>query len=229
MSLRIVVVFVCVFVAGRIDAANVNLAGIGGSFTVHTKSLPELRWDTIERQQYDYSCGSAAVATLLTYHYDRPTREAEVFQAMYQAGDQAKIQREGFSLLDMKSYLDRRGLRTDGFRMTLDKLADIGVPAIALINTNGYKHFVVVKGVEADRVVIGDPALGTIVVDRPIFESIWNGIVLAAREDVETGRDYFGQARDWRVRARAPLGEPVDRGGLGVFLFGLPGPNELRF
>lgn len=210
-------------------AGNINLSGIGGAFTVPAKSLAELRWDTIERQQYDYSCGSAAVATYLSYHYERPTNESEVFQAMYAVGNQEKIRREGFSMLDMKKYLDSRGYNSDGFRMNLDKLAGIGVPGIALINTNGYKHFVVVKGVEADRVVIGDPVLGTIVVDRPLFESIWNGIVLAAREDIETGKDYFNQARDWRLRTRAPINDKIDRGGLGVFLFGLPGPQELRF
>lgn len=210
-------------------AGNINLSGIGGAFTVPAKSLKELRWDTIERQQYDYSCGSAAVATYLTYHYERPTSESEVFQAMYAVGNQQKIQREGFSMLDMKNYLDGRGYNSDGFRMGLDKLAEIGVPAIALIDVNGYKHFVVIKGVEADRVVIGDPALGSIVVDRPLFESIWNGIVLASRDDMDTGKDYFNQARDWRLRTRAPINDRLDRGGLGVFLFGLPGRQELRF
>src|SRR3546814_1927383 len=59
-------------------------------------------------------------------------------------------------MLDIKQFLDRRGLQSDGFRMTLDKLAEIGVPAIALINTGGYRHFVVIKGVEAERILVAD-------------------------------------------------------------------------
>src|SRR3546814_12982374 len=68
-------------------------------------------------------------------HYEMPTDEARAFEEMFVRGDQAKIQAEGFSMLDIKQFLDRRGLQSDGFRMTLDKLAEIGVPAIALINT----------------------------------------------------------------------------------------------
>ncbi|WP_204283799.1 C39 family peptidase, partial [Klebsiella pneumoniae] len=64
---------------------------------------------TVVRQQYDYSCGSAAVATLLRYHYGRPTVESDVFSAMWRSGDQAQIKRAGFSMLDMKRYLDSQG------------------------------------------------------------------------------------------------------------------------
>src|SRR3546814_18136425 len=69
-----------------------------------------------------FSCGSASVATLLTYHYETPLAEAVVFEEMFVRGDQAKIQAEGFSMLDIKQFLDRRGLESDGFRMSLDKI-----------------------------------------------------------------------------------------------------------
>src|SRR3546814_14018223 len=89
-----------------------------------------------------------------------PADETVAFEEMFVRGDQAKIQAEGFSMLDIKQFLDRRGLQSDGFRMTLDKLAEIGVTAIALINTGGYRHFVVIKGAEAERILLADPALG---------------------------------------------------------------------
>src|SRR5690606_40798166 len=53
----------------------------------------------------DFSCGSAATATLLTYQYGHPVTELEVFRQMYAQGDQARIRKEGFSLLDMRRYL----------------------------------------------------------------------------------------------------------------------------
>ena len=137
------------------------IQGAGGFFRVPVMSLKEKRWTYVVRQQFDFSCGSAAVATLLTYHYDMPVQEAQVFEEMFLRGDQPKIRAEGFSLLDMKHYLDRRGLRSDGFRMSLDKLAEIGVPGIVLMNTGGYRHFVVVKGIEAERILVADPAFGT--------------------------------------------------------------------
>lgn len=196
--------------------------GPNGTFSVSVKSLSEKRWDTVLRQKYDYSCGSAAIATLLTYHYEIPIAEDVVFKSMFAAGDQQQIRRVGFSLLDMKRFLDGKGLQSDGFRMTLDKFASIGVPGITLINTNGYKHFVVVKGIEGDRVLIGDPALGTRIVRRGQFEKQWNGAVLAARGEFMTARQHFNEERDWQVRPQAPIGEGVARNGLGTFTLTLP-------
>ena len=45
----------------------------GSSYSMSVRSLKEMRlreaFRTTLRQQYDFSCGSAAVATLLTHHY----------------------------------------------------------------------------------------------------------------------------------------------------------------
>lgn len=215
-----------VLLAATAHAANIGIPGFGNTFYMFAKSLKQAKWDTTIHQQYDYSCGSAAVATLLTYHYALPTAEAAVFQAMFQAGDQQKIRVQGFSMLDMKRYLDSRGLHSDGFRMSLDALAKIGVPAIALVNTKGYRHFIVIKGVTATEVVVGDPAAGTTVVPRTLFEQIWNGEVLAARGQIATAREHFNTIKDWSVRPKAPLAQGVDRTGLGLFTLTLPGRNE---
>lgn len=213
---------------GVAQAGSTLVQGAGGTFNLNVTSLKELRWKNVIRQQYDFSCGSAAVATLLTYHYDIPTSEAVVFEEMFLSGDQRKIQVEGFSMLDMKQFLDKRGLRSDGFRMSLDKLANIGVPGIVLINTRGYLHFVVVKGIEDDRILVADPALGTTVWKREDFESIWSGgIVLAAREEIEIAQQHFNDPEGWRVRPRSPIDQGVDRAGLGMFTLTIPGRHEM--
>ena len=41
-------------------------------------------------QQYDFSCGSAAIATLLTHQYGYAMTEATVFEHMFRTGDQRK-------------------------------------------------------------------------------------------------------------------------------------------
>lgn len=189
-------------------------------------SLTERRWQRVVPQQYDFSCGSAALATLLSYHYALPRDEASIFETMYATGDQALIRQEGFSMLDLKRYLDSLGLQADGFRMDLDRLAAIGVPAIVLVNTNGYRHFVVIKGVRGDEVLVGDPAGGLAVVPRALMESIWNGILLAARGRMEVARAHFNHPADWAVRPAAPL--PAGRRLPGLPLHGidLPGLNE---
>jgi len=208
-------------------AGPVVIQGAGGSFSLPTVSLKEKRWTNVVGQQYDFSCGSAAVATLLTYHYEMPIDEAAVFEEMFTRGDQSKIQAEGFSMLDIKQFLDRRGLKSDGFRMSLDKLAEIGVPAIVLINVAGYRHFVVIKGIKTKSILVADPAFGTTIWPRDRFEAAWGGgIILAAREGIEVAQVHFGDIPDWQIRPKAPISQGVDRSGLATFTVTLPGRHE---
>ncbi|WP_234271353.1 C39 family peptidase [Billgrantia ethanolica] len=205
----------------------IALNGGFGSLTVPARSHQEMRWDGVVAQQYDYSCGAASVATLLTYHYDRPTSEAEVFEAMIHAGEVEHIKEHGFSMLDMKRYLDAQGLQSDGFRVGLDDLARIGIPAITLINTGGYRHFVVIKGMDDGAVLVGDPAVGTVAVPKDHFESIWSGLVLGARAETEIARANFNHVRDWQIRPSAPVGKGIGRADVASMLLQLPAINEL--
>ncbi|WP_201152770.1 cysteine peptidase family C39 domain-containing protein [Rhodothalassium salexigens] len=188
-----------------------HLPQAGGYFQVPMETIRAARFRNIVAQRYDFSCGSAALATLLTYHYRRETTEADAFKAMYEAGDRARIRQVGFSLLDMQRYLAARGLRADGFRLGLDRLAVAGVPAIALVNPFGYKHFVVIKGIGRGEVLVGDPALGMRVMSRAAFGEIWDGIVFVIRDEVPVGRAHFNLADDWSVRVKAPLGSSLSR------------------
>lgn len=186
------------------------IAPLAGTLNVPVVSMKEARFTSTLRQQYDFSCGSAAVATLLTHHYGETVSEAEVFQVMFANGNRDKIRTDGFSMLDMKRYLDARGFPTIGIEASLDKLLEAKVPAITLINENGYFHFVVIKGVRAGEVVIGDPAMGTRVLERAQFESFRvNDILLVVNERLDLAR--FNLATDWRVRPRAPIADPGNR------------------
>lgn len=146
-------------------AGEVMIPDMGGGFlNVKVASLKERRYTTTTRQQLDYSCGSAALATLLTYQYDHPVDEGAVFKAMWEKGDQSKIRREGFSLPDIKHYLEDIDYSADGCMAPLEKLASVGVPAIVLIRDNGYNHFVVVRGIQDGKVAVADPSMGVRVI-----------------------------------------------------------------
>ena len=191
----------------------------GGSFSVKVTSIKEARFSSTIKQQYDFSCGSAALATLLTYHYQTPVSEQEVFKAMYDIGDQQKIRTHGFSLLDMKKYLDAHGFNAGGYHASLDKLAAVGVPAIALINIKSYKHFVVIKGVTKKDVLLGDPASGTKTVPRAEFERSWNGLLFLVRNKKEIAKNHFNMDRDWHVREKVPLGVAMSNANLANVTF----------
>nr|WP_281501124.1 C39 family peptidase [Erythrobacter sp. F6033] len=183
-------------------------------------SFAEKRYETVVRQQFDFSCGSAALATLLTYHYDQPQTENDVFGGMWRDGDQEAIQRLGFSLLDMKRFLAAQGVTANGYRVSLDQVRDSGTPGIALIAPNGYRHFVVVKGVEDGFVLVGDPSLGLRRMDREEFEETWNGVYFVLTEGADiTGHALNDDAQWAKVNAFGPAHrafEPLSRQALSL-------------
>ncbi|MEP7101077.1 MAG: C39 family peptidase [Burkholderiales bacterium] len=185
---------------------------VGGAYSVPVQTLKERRLAGTVRQQRDYSCGSAALSTLLTNHYGDPVAEQQVFDAMFALGDEARIQRDGFSLLDMKRYLAARGYAANGFEASLDSLAEAGLPAIALIDERGYHHFVVIKGIRDGRVVIGDPAEGTRVMTLEAFAARRVNSILFVI-DGQQQLAQFNRDADWAVLPHAPLAGRLDVAG----------------
>lgn len=222
-----VVLPLMLLLANGVMAGSVSIPGLGSTFNIKVTSYKEARFLNVVKQQYDFSCGSAAIATLLTYHYDHPMSEQEVFQAMFDMGDKEKINKEGFSMLDMKKYLESIGYRADGYQISLEKLDEVAkVPAIVIINTHGYNHFVIVKGLRDSEVLIGDPAMGSKVVGREEFEESWNGLVFLVKNNVDQGRSAYDQDEEWKVRARAPFGTVLSRRDLAQFTVSLPDPTR---
>lgn len=197
----------------------------GGAYSVPVTSLREGRFRTTLRQQYDFSCGSAALSTLLTHHYGTAVSEQTVFEEMFANGDQQQIRVAGFSLLDMKRYLERHGFVADGFEASLPQLEQAGVPALALVNENGYNHFVVVKGLREGRVLIGDPAQGTRALPQRDFEAIWkNRILFVINNHQEQAK--FNLASDWKAAPRAPLARALQGGDLNNIVLPKLGPSD---
>ncbi|MFN0316333.1 MAG: C39 family peptidase [Burkholderiales bacterium] len=202
-----------------------------GAFSVPVKSMKrvtdELRFKTTVRQRYDFSCGSAAVATLLTHHYDAPTTEDHALYFMYQRGEQEKIKAEGFSMLDMKEYLEARGFQADGFEIDkgqFTKLVSESVPFIVLLEESGYNHFVVVKGASGGHVLIGDPSRGTRVMRLAEFEKLWGGrIAFLIHSHQKVAK--FNVRAHWRV-VPVFLGEGIPRESLAAVTLLRSGPND---
>ena len=189
------------------------------NFNAPATSMVGRRFETVVRQQYDFSCGSAALATLLSFHYEDPQNEQSVFLGMWRDGDREQIRRLGFSLLDMKRYLAGRGIAADGYKVTLEQVATARVPGIALINYNGYRHFVVVKAVDRDTLLLGDPSLGLRREKISSFKEQWNGVFFVLSGNEKVARAHFAMARD-EVRAPEgrifPGGSPLDLAALAL-------------
>jgi len=185
----------------------------GNTVNVGLVSWRDIPFQSVERQAYDYSCGSAAVATLMTYAYNMPRSEKAVFKDMFDLGNQEKIRREGFSMLDMSRYMNTQGLKAKGYRITLESIERNKVPFVALVNNNGYNHFVVVKTVTPSHVLVGDPNNGNIDYTRRDFEKIWNGLALVVLNRAGKAHASFEDPKEWRfVRAHAPIRNGNDAG-----------------
>lgn len=179
----------------------------GGDFSVNVMSWWEIPFRTVVRQRYDFSCGSAAVATILTHHYGRPTGEQEPFKAMWAKGDKELIRKVGFSMFDMKNYLTDIGYITEGFKLKVGDLVKIKRPLIVLLDLNGFKHFVVIKGINKDRILTGDSVLGITQYSVKDFEKMWNGIALAIVKTPQPQLPRYNLAGDWGPWSQAPLEE----------------------
>lgn len=133
----------------------------------------------VVRQQYDYSCGSAALTTVLDFYLGRNFQERQVMEGLLRFGETERIiERRGFSLLDMKRLVTALGHPSGGFKAQEKDLYNLDHPAIAPIEYAGFKHFVVIRAVHKGRVYIADPALGNITFTMSRFLEVWDNNVL---------------------------------------------------
>lgn len=150
-----------------------------GTDEVHegVRSWTAMKFDNLVHQRTDFSCGAAVLATIFNYGFGHHTTEQQVLVNMLKVADPDIVRDKGFSLLDMKNYAKAVGLVGEGFKVDYAAVGQLKVPAIALLNIRGYKHFVIVRKADAERVSIGDPALGNRVMSRPEFERAWNQVL----------------------------------------------------
>ena len=190
--------------------------------------MQELRFAETVRQGYDFSCGSAAIATLLTFHYERPTTEIQVFEKMWNQGDRGKIQEHGFSMLDMKRYLESEGMAADGFQIPASRIARIGVAGLILLDKLETPHFVVVIGESNGELLVSDPARGIWNISTEEVEQLWNGVFFVVRERVRLAKENFNDAVVWKSRRWSPLGDAQMAKLIVPMLKELPLPSEFN-
>ncbi len=201
----------CIAFGSAIGAASSALAdgtwfsSTATAFNVEVRSMQELKFLETVRQGFDFSCGSAALATLLSFHYERPTTEFEVFESMWESGDKEKIQKDGFSMLDMKRYLEQEGLRADGYKIPVTRIAKVGVAGLILLAKMETPHFVVVIGAENGELLLSDPARGIWNMSVEEVERLWNGVFFVVRQNASVARGNFNDLDSWKRRLWSPV------------------------
>ncbi len=165
-----------------------QLSDTGQTYSMPVRSWQDMKFTNLVRQRSDFSCGAAALATILNHAYGRSIQEEEILIDMLALSDPDLVREKGFSLLDLKHYVTSIGMKGEGYSVNADTLRHLRVPAIVLLDLQGYKHFVVLRLVDGDVVHVADPALGNRHMKLADFESAWNGVVF-----VVLGDDYDEQ------------------------------------
>ncbi|WDP92823.1 MAG: C39 family peptidase [Desulfobacter sp.] len=128
----------------------------------------------ITQQSHDFSCGSAALATLLNGQFGESFSEKQVIKGMLTYGDAQLIaKRRAFSLLDMKRFVVKLGYQGNGYKASLQDLEELEQPGIIPIKIFSYRHFVVFKGMAGGHVFLADPWRGNISFPLKEFEEAW--------------------------------------------------------
>ena len=157
-------------------SASMPAPAAGGSGPV--KSLLEIRQERVVVQQWDLSCGAAALATILNYQHGDPVSEREIAKGLIEREEYIENPtlvrvRQGFSLLDLKRYVEERGYQGIGYgQLTLEDLIE-QAPIMVPISSKGYNHFVVFRGALGNRVLLADPAFGNRTMLAARFEDAW--------------------------------------------------------
>lgn len=173
---RLLCVLLLLLPVGRLQAGDVAFSGVlpnGALFTQQVESMQERKFRNLVRQHTDYSCGAAALATILRYAYNLEADEATVIEGMMGVSDPELVHQRGFSLLDIKRYVESLGMRGRGYRVNEERLRSLRVPGLVLMDVRGFRHFVVLKQVRGDVVDLADPILGNRSIPVEEFLQSW--------------------------------------------------------
>lgn len=182
----------CLFLPAGALASEVpvrlNAFSEGGVLTKEVKSLKEMRQRQMVPQTRDFSCGAAALATIMHYHYGVPISELDAIIGMFKHGNQEDIKKRGFSLLDMKRYVNTFNYKADGFKIPqVDVLKTLKIPVITLVETNNYKHFVVIRDTDDRFIYLADPSWGNRKVTYREFNKMWPQPIIFAVQGRKVG------------------------------------------
>lgn len=166
------------FVVYSIASASLTPVSLAVTETTQVLSLIEIRKHNVVLQQWELSCAAAALATVLRYQHNVPVTERSVALGLIDRTeyldnpDLVRI-RQGFSLLDMKRFTDTLGYVGVGLgQLQFEDLLQ-RAPIIVPINTQGYPHFVVFRGVTDSQVFLADPAFGNVTLSTEKFRAVW--------------------------------------------------------
>lgn len=152
-------------------------------FVLHKpiKSWIEFKNDQLTRQDFDYSCGSAALSTLLSHYYDANVSERMILEEVLRAKGIDKQAQElenqegnnGLSFYDLSQYVSSRGFKAVGIALGMEELKKLQIPVIVFVKIRKQEHFTVLKKMDERYAYLADPSFGNIRVSHAKFKEMF--------------------------------------------------------
>ena len=142
----------------------------------------------IVRQQRDYDCGPAALATLIAAQ-SGAVPELTGLMAGFGADavELTRIRSEGFSLEQLARLAQDAGANPQVMRISAASLSTIRLPVLVYLQLPTGPHFSLLTGLAGHHVALADPSQGRLIWTREDFLSAWaprgEGYLLSLRED----------------------------------------------
>lgn len=145
------------------------------------KSWIEFKNERLTRQNYDYSCGSAALATLLSHYYDMNVTEETILKSVLDVKGIDKQASEledqegnnGLSFYDLSQYASTKGFKAVGIALGMEDLKKLQIPVIVFVKIRKQEHFTVLKKMDERYAYLADPSFGNIRVNHAKFKEMF--------------------------------------------------------
>lgn len=133
---------------------------------IPVQSWKDLRDARIVKQDKDFSCGAASLATLLNEFYGQSVTEEALLKAMDKGDLRASFE-------DMQRALPQFGFRAIGYAASFEQLTRLKMPVVVYLKYRKDDHFSVLRGIDGDTVWLADPSLGNRTYSRAQFLAMW--------------------------------------------------------
>lgn len=133
------------------------------------KSWKAMRDAGIVKQDYDFSCGAASIATLLNRQYGLTYSEKEILELLSKEAQETWKA----SFADMQKIMPSLGFRAEGYAVSFEQLQQLRAPVIVYLRYRNNDHFSVLYGIDGETVLLADPSLGHVSLSRAQFLDAW--------------------------------------------------------
>ncbi|NIL97183.1 MAG: hypothetical protein GTO53_06395 [Planctomycetales bacterium] len=139
-------------------------------------SYTKLKERNIVMQRRDYSCGAAALATVIRYYWGDDVDEEFFLDALDGLLNREEIIdriKHGLAMSDLRRVAVKTGYHAVVGKVDFKKLAGAKVPLIVGISMDDYDHFVVYRGTDYRWVYLADPIRGNVRLSVQDFLDQW--------------------------------------------------------